>query len=93
MKVIGLAGSEYIATFSHDELERFFNLYYGKMEKLRVGSEVDLGKGFNFAHQAASALRDTAEFIKSNQKVVDTILNGMNYIALAAEAKPAEVQS
>ena len=62
MKVIAKAtDSRYICEVSHEELEKFFSQYYGKMEKLSVGQEVNLGQGYDFAARIESACRSMAD--------------------------------
>lgn len=84
MKVIGKTGDRdsYICVVNHVELEKFLNLYYGKLNRLEVGDSVDLGKGHDFASEAASAMHSTQQFIKDNQKIVTAILNGLQYANL-----------
>ncbi|MGA7811181.1 hypothetical protein [Bradyrhizobium sp.] len=83
MKVIGITDNEtLICVVGHFELEKFMNLYYGKMPKLSIGDEIDLGKGYDFARDTANALRTTQEFIRANQTVVTAILNGLCYARL-----------
>lgn len=83
MKVIALVERQkYICEVGHYELEKFLNLYYGKMQELRVGENIDLGKGHNFATEAADALKKTREFIQANQQVVTAILNGLQFSKL-----------
>lgn len=48
MKVIGTTGSDYICIVSHAELEKVADKYYGKMEKLKIGDETNLGSGYDF---------------------------------------------
>lgn len=89
MKVIGkVSGESYICEVGHTELEKFMNLYYGKMSHLSVGAEVDLGKGYNFAAEAAKALRSTQDFIRDNQTVATAILNGLQYAKLTESSPP-----
>lgn len=101
MKVIGMtktdSGSDqYICTVTHNELERFLNLYYnraaGELSKLKIGDTLDLGRGHDFARQVCEALVKTEDFIKANQEVVRAILTGLNIRALQeqAQAKLAE---
>lgn len=91
MKVIGMANGDYICTLDHHELEKFLNLYYNRMERLRVGDTINLGRGHDFANEAADAMRKTQDFIRVNQAVVNAILNGLNYAQLQAlPEKPAE---
>lgn len=81
MKVIGTCGDKkYICEVRHDEVEMFLNTYYGGTNRLSVGQEIDLGKGYNHARDIKDALDKTREFIKSNQKVVNAIINGLAVI-------------
>lgn len=79
MKVIGACGDKkYICEVNHDELEKYFNKYYGNMSTLRVGQEVDLGKGYNHAKDMKQAMEKTKEFIEANKKIVQSIMNGLS---------------
>lgn len=92
MKIIGTGAEGYICTLHHTELEKFLNLYYGNLKRLEVGATVDLGKGYDFAREAAEAMRKTKEFIQSNQQVVTAILNGLQYANLpqSPETQPGD---
>lgn len=66
MKVIAKANdSKYICEVSHEELEKFMNQYYGSLEKLSVGQEVNLGQGHNFAVRIEDACRKMSEAMKA----------------------------
>lgn len=98
MKVIGISNDtyqkEYICVVGHNELEKYLALYYGKMKALNVGESVDLGKGYDYASEIATAMRKTQEFVQANQTVVTAILNGLNYASISASAAPdAEVKA
>jgi hypothetical protein len=81
MQVIGISGDKkYICEVKHAELEKFLNLYYGHMNELSVGQEVDLGKGYDHAREIKAAFDNTRAFIDSNQKVVNAIMNGLSII-------------
>ena len=81
MKVIGTCGDKkYICEVKHDEVEMFLNTYCGGTNRLSVGQEIDLGKGYNHARDIKDALDKTREFIKSNQKVVNAIISGLAVI-------------
>jgi hypothetical protein len=96
MKVIGIASDSYnptyVVTVEHRELERYLGLYYSKpeMQKLRVNDFVDLGKGFDYAQQIASAMQKTQEFVGAHQQVVTAILNGLNYQRIVEGAAASE---
>ena len=63
MKIIGKSATGYIAEFNHTEIEKFMNLYYGKMKRLEIGDEVNFGKGFDFHADVVTALAKTREFL------------------------------
>lgn len=92
MKVIGMGGdqwsSTYIVTLGHAELEMFLNLYYDKLPKLKVGDEVDLGRGYKFASEIKDAMTKTRDFVQANQKVVTAIMQGLSIEALVRQAEP-----
>lgn len=86
MKVIGLADSGYIAFVSHAELEKVVDRYYGKLDALKVGSEMHLGDGHNFRGEIRDACRkmiDASEEFKRAQ-------NMMLKFAAMVSALPAE---
>jgi hypothetical protein len=88
MKVIGQQNDKiYICTVSHTELERFLNTYYGGTKALRVGEEIDLGKGYDFASDIKEAASKTSDLINSNKKVVEAILNGFSVFRGGKEPK------
>jgi hypothetical protein len=47
----------YLAEVSHDEIEKAFNKYYGKLEPLKVGETLDLGIGFDFSGKIEQACK------------------------------------
>ena len=75
MKVIGkISDSRYICEVSHDELEKYLGLYFGKMTKILVGEVVDLGAGYNYHGQIkkiCDSMEESIRYYKSNQ---DTLL-------------------
>ena len=87
MKVIGKIDADmYICAVSHTEIEKFLNLYYNKLERLKTGDEVDLGKGYNFRQETERALKTTREFIESNKEVIEAIISGISIMAKDAGA-------
>lgn len=87
MKIIGIGdGREttYICEVRHSEIEKFLGLYYGNMKPLKVGSDVDLGKGYDFMRDTTSALKKTEEFITENKKVIDAIFIGIQVMSQRA---------
>jgi hypothetical protein len=80
MKVIALKDRRtYIAEVDHTELEKAFDKYYGGLDGLVVGSEIDLGEAHDFSVEAKDALQKTRDFIQANEKVVRAILNGLSF--------------
>lgn len=66
MKIIGTVNRDtYLAEISHTELEKVADKYYGKLEPLRVGSEFNLGAGYDFRQNIQSACRDMVDASKS----------------------------
>jgi hypothetical protein len=58
MKVIAKASEDkYLCEIKHEELEKFMDLYYGRMDRLAVGEEVDLAQGYNFAVRIEAACK------------------------------------
>lgn len=57
MKVIGIADDgEYICQVSHTEIEKLTDKYYGNLAgKLKPGSEMDLGAGYDFRNAIKKA--------------------------------------
>ena len=70
----------YICELSHTELEKFMDLYYNHLKYLDVGQEFNLGEGHDFHRDTLDALKKTQEFIKSNEKIIHTILNGVSLV-------------
>lgn len=95
MKIIGKAdiGSydpDYICTVKRSELEKYLGLYYSatnaKLAELKIGDQIDLGKGYDYASEIARAMDTTQKFVQSHQTVVTAILNGLNYQRIAEVA-------
>lgn len=81
MKVIAkISRDRFVCEVGTTEVEKFLNLYYGKMEEMKIGSVIDLAKGHDFAEQAADAMQKTEKFIQSNKVIVESILNGINFL-------------
>lgn len=82
MKIIALAGSnKYIAEIDHAEVEKFFNLYYGKMKELKIGANIDLGRGYDWSFEIKTAMNTTKKFIEDNQKIISAIMNGFTILS------------
>jgi len=88
MKVIGTINSElYLMQVSHSEIEKFMKLYYGKISKLKVGEEIDLGRGYDFSREIADSMVKTQDFIKANKEIIESILNGISVLNQTEEAE------
>lgn len=81
----------YICEVRHDEIEKFFNLYYSQtvFKKLSVDQIVDLGKGHDFFRETKSALEETRKFFKSHEPIVKAIANG--FLFVGANDEPEEL--
>ncbi len=63
MKIIGESGNnKYICIVDHYEIEKFLNLYYDKLKKPKIGDEIDLSRGYDWAHDI--------EFFLSKHKIL-----------------------
>jgi molybdenum cofactor biosynthesis enzyme MoaA len=93
VKVLGFAkesyDTQYICIVTHEEIEKLYDQYYGKKGKLRIGEEVDLGAGYNWANKTISALAETRKFIEANQPIIQAILAGtLGLVRLADIIEP-----
>ena len=75
--VIGGRGSKYLCEIDHTEIEKYMGQYYGNMEKLKEGGELDLSKGFDFYSATKEAMQKTESFITAHKRTIDTIFNGI----------------
>lgn len=91
MKLIAqIEHGKYIAEVTHSEIEKFLGLYYGKMQTLKVGAEIDLGKGHDFCRDTRAALEKTEAFIAANREVVRQILDGITVLSNIAPTQAQE---
>ena len=78
MKVLAKGkGNTFVCEVSEVEIKKFMNTYYSSSQGLEVGVDVDLAKGYNFASDTRDSLKKTQEFIESNSKTIESILNGV----------------
>ena len=88
MKVVAIKrDGTYLCEVKHAEIERFMNLYYGKMDKLKEGESLDLSKGYDWYHQTIAALKKTQDFIESNGKMISTIMTGIKMLGTNEQTK------
>ena len=86
MKVIGKKSSqEYIIEVDHGELEKYLDRYYGKLNTLEVGKEIDLGKGHDFADDVRRMLIEHKSVLEKSAKVIKTITEGITFLGLSNE--------
>ena len=79
MKVIGkIDNGKYICEITHTEIEKFLNQYYNNLERLKVGDEIYLGKGYEFMNETKSALKETKKFIEANADIIKKIIEGID---------------
>ena len=97
MRVIGTAGSgKYLCEVGHTEIEKFMGLYYGNMKSLTVGSEVDLGKGYDFAAEVTSACSSMKKVVNDNARVVKALASGITFLGMVGyepEGETTEAES
>jgi len=69
MKILGIINNErYICEINHSELEKYLNLYYGKLRRLRPGEVVELDKGYEFHRRIVEEYSKYRQFVKANQE-------------------------
>jgi hypothetical protein len=82
-KVIGLVDpSTYIIEVGHSELEKFLKMYYKNLGRLQVGQHIDLKRSHEFEQDIRESLENTQQFILSNKKIIESILNGISIVAI-----------
>lgn len=85
MKVIGMtgerSGSEYICTVSHTELEKLTDKYYGKLENLKVGDEMNLGAGYEFRSSIAHACKTMLDSMQAFETAKGTLTRFARMVA------------
>ena len=84
MKVVGIVepGEKYLAEVSHTELEKFTNQYYGKLKGVvRVGSELDLGKGYDFLRETRAVCQSVKDVVEKGSAFVKTLSEGICLLA------------
>lgn len=84
MKVIGMSDRDYICVVTHLELEKLTDKYFGNLDRLNVGSELDLGAGYNFSERIESACKKMTEANKSFGEAQTTM---MKFAVMIAEQK------
>jgi len=86
MKIIAkVDDGVFVAQVSHTEIEKFMGLYYNNMDKIKVGDEIDLGKGYQFHNDTMNALKKTNEFLQANKTVVEAITTGITIAVKALD--------
>lgn len=69
MKIIGKVNDNtYIAEVSHEELEKVFDKFYGKLQVLKTGENVDLAGGYDFRTDIKAACSEMVKATKHFEK-------------------------
>lgn len=88
VKVIAkVSDSKYLCEVSHEELEKFLGQYYGNLDKLTVGQEVNLGKGHDFAVRIEAACKGMVEASKEFGRAQSVMTDYAMAIARSAGEK------
>ena len=91
MKVIAkVSETKYVCEVTHDELEKFMNLYYGKMSRLTVGEEVNLGQGYDFSSRIESACKAMADSMRAFDSARGVMTSFAVAIAQSVQTQQAE---
>lgn len=87
MKIIGMQGDHYIAIVNHTELEKLTGKYYGHLDKLKLGDELDLGAGYNIKSDILGACKATVDAMKAYEKAQDSLVKfAVNFAKSATES-------
>lgn len=87
MKVIGMGEHDaYLCLVTHTELEKLADKYYGKLQRLRVGSEMNLGAGYDFRSDIQTACRGMVDA----EKNFDRAKNTLHKFAVMVAALPTQ---
>jgi len=77
MKVLAkIESGKFLCEVSDHELRKFMKTF-GNFQ-MRVGENIDLTKGYDFASDAIEAMKKTNEFVSSNKTIIKTIIKGIN---------------
>lgn len=78
MKVIAkIKDGKFLCEVTNYEIKEFMNTFNDRNLDMRVGGEIDLSKGYDFARDAIDAMKKTNDFISSNRDVIRTIFEGI----------------
>jgi hypothetical protein len=92
MKIIGMQGEQYIAVISHTEMEKLTDNYYGKLPKLKVGDDFDLGAGYDFRSDIRNACSSAVDAMKRYESAQGSLFKfAMMVTALPEPEKNQEV--
>lgn len=69
---------KFLCEVSNHELRKFMKTF-GDFQ-MRIGENIDLTEGYDFAEDAIKAMEKTNEFISSNKNIIETIIKGINVI-------------
>lgn len=82
MKVLALVDSDtYLVEVSHSEIEKVFDKYYGKLDKLKVGAKIDLSEGYEFRTDIKAACRAMQEAMEKFDLKRETLFQFAELIA------------
>lgn len=74
MRILGIsADGNYIAEVTHTEVEKVFDKYYGKLDKLKPGQSIALDKGYDFRSEIQSACKGMTDANKNFGRAAETL--------------------
>lgn len=91
MIVIGLASDTnwddtYICTVTHSELAKCMDqVYPNKLPKLKVGTTLDIGAGYNFRSDISNACDKMQKAMEAFKSAQDTMLKFANMVSASKE--------
>lgn len=76
MKIIGIKDKDtYIAEVSHIELEKVFDKYYNKLNRLIVGESIDLEDGYDFTKRIKETCGEMVSASRAFERNFNHLLN------------------
>lgn len=86
MKILARVGDKYIAEISHAEVEKVLGRYYGNLQKLEPGEEMNLSTGYDYTYdiqKACTAIIDANKAFEGAQetlyKFAQAVVNQNDY--------------
>ena len=88
MKVIGKTKDGYICEIDHSEIEKVFDKYYGHLNPLKLGDDIDLGQGYSFRNEISATCK---RMIDANQSFEQAQKTMIKFAQMVIDIKTGEL--